>query len=54
MKTCPLPSTADVPGNHLWRCPDPGCGWVYRLNPIVHRWYRYIPYVSDRDVTLNR
>jgi hypothetical protein len=41
---CPLPRVrpADqVPDEEvLWSC---GCGLLYRLNPIVLRWYRYFP-----------
>ncbi len=35
---CDLPPTA---GHDTWTCPV--CEITYRVNPIVHRWYRFIP-----------
>jgi hypothetical protein len=33
----------------LWECPEPFCRLKYRLNPVVHRWYRNHPLAAHHN-----
>lgn len=40
----PRPEATTTAGTAVrWYCPEVGCQWVWRLNPVVLRWFRELP-----------